>query len=346
MLSEGYDLLRGLDGTGFDIPMAHGDVKKPGKNPGYRVDLDDDGCPQIVEEMDGESMGRLWYHREGNQNAFPVVKIQHALLSVSIDDPLRERFDTLKKTEQTQRIKLLREAIDTRGFQLTEHDQQAWERLRNKALDWLDIFVDIDEHYLALPCTLRRFVESMRSPTDLLRRLCQLIVQRLEQGRLQDVVLAEKLLLGVPDKESPGKPAKAKVPVVFNVAELNYPVPVTHPKMGSYVIRRLLASDKRDPDGICALEGVPQPLKKKRFPEPQLGALGETKLFSKNKDTPCEFRYLKHPSDWKDAAKSFPVGQRLADEIAAGLHAITVADLKGKTLAHGCKRQMGRKRSK
>jgi hypothetical protein len=57
--------------------------------------------------------------------------------------------------------------------------------------------------------------------------------------------------------------------------------------MGSYVIRRLRDSEIRHPDGICALEGVPQPLKKKRFPEPQLGALGETKLFSKNKDTPC-----------------------------------------------------------
>jgi hypothetical protein len=287
MLSEGYDLLRSIDEAGIDIPVVHGDVKKPGKNPGYRVDLDDDGFPQIVEEMDGESMGRLWYHREGKQNAFPVVKIQHALLSVPIDDPLRERFDALKKTQQTQRLKLIREAIDEREFQLTEHDEQSWDRLRNKALDWLDIFVEIDEHYLALSCMLRRFVEAMATPADLLCRLCQLIVQRLEQGRLQDVVLAEKLLLGVPDKKSPGKPAKAEVPVVFNVPELNYPVPVTHPKMGSYVIRRLRDSEIRHPDGICALEGVPQPLKKKRFPEPQLGALGETKLFSKNKDTPC-----------------------------------------------------------
>ena len=111
MLSEGYDLRRNLDDTGYDIPTHHRDVKKPGKNPGYRVGLAADGHPQMVEEVDRESMGRLWYHMEGKMNAFPVVRIQHALLSVPTDDPLRKGFGALKKTEQTQRLKLLREAI-------------------------------------------------------------------------------------------------------------------------------------------------------------------------------------------------------------------------------------------
>lgn len=331
MLSEGYDLLRNLDETGFDIPMDHRDVKKPGKNPGYRVGLGDDGLPQIVEEVDRESMGRLWYHREGKQNAFPVVRIQHALLSVPIDDPLRKRLDALKRTEQTQRLKLLREAIDKRELQLSKHDEQTWERLREKARGWLDIFSETDERHVALVLMLRRFVETVASPTDLLRRVCQLIVQRLEQGRLQDVALAEKLLVGMPDKKRPEKPAKAEVPVVLDVVEPDYPVSVADSKMGSYVSRRLRANEKTDPDGICALQGVPRPLLKRRFPEPSLGSLGETKLFSKNKDTPCEFRYLKKPEDWEDASKSFPVDQRLAEDIAAGLSTLTVPDLKGKT---------------
>jgi hypothetical protein len=219
MLSEAYDLRRSLDEIGFDILANHPDVKRPGKNPGYRVRLRDNGPLQIVEEVDRESMGRLWYHREGKANAFPVVKIQHALLSVPIDDPLREEFDALKKTEQTQRRKLLRETIDNREFQLPAHDKQTWNRLRNKGLDWLDIFAEADEQYLALPCMLRYFVASMASPADFLRHLCQLIVQRLERGSLQDVALAEKLLIGIPDKKRPDQPAKAEVPVVFDVEE-------------------------------------------------------------------------------------------------------------------------------
>ena len=79
MLSEAYDLRRSLDDAGFDVPANHPDVKRPGKNPGYRVRLRDNGLMQIVEEVDRESMGRLWYHREGKANAFPVVKIQRAL---------------------------------------------------------------------------------------------------------------------------------------------------------------------------------------------------------------------------------------------------------------------------
>ena len=331
MLSEAYDLRRNLDATGFDIPADHPDVKKPGKNPGYRIGLGGDGLPQIVEEVDRESMGRLWYHREGKHNAFPVVKIQHALLSVPIDDPLRKRFDALRRNEQTQRLKLLREAINNRRFQLPDHDVQTWDRLRSKARDWLSIFAETDEHYLALSLMLRRFVEPGASPADSLRRLCQLIVQRLEQGHLQDVALAEKLLVGIPDARRPEKPAKAEVPVVLDVSEPDYPVRVSDPKMGSYVSRRLRASEKRDPDGICALQGMMQPLLKRRFPEPNLGALGETKLFSKNKDTPCEFRYLKNPADWEDASKSFPVSQWIAADIADGLRALTVPSLKGKS---------------
>jgi hypothetical protein len=327
MLSEAYDLRRSLDETSFDVPANHPDVKRPGKNPGYRVRLRDNEHLQTVEEVDRESMGRLWYHREGKANAFPVVKIQHALLAVSIDDPLRKKFDALKKTEQNQRRKLLREAIDNREFQLPAHDEQTWKRLRNKGLDWLDIFAETDEQYLALPCMLRRFVASMASPADFLRHLCQLIVQRLEQGILQDTLLVERLLIG----KIPDQPAKADIPVVFDIEESHYPVSLADSKMRSYVSRRLRDIDKREPDGICALLGVPQPLLKRRFPEPNLGALGETKLFSKYDATPCEFRYLKNQSDWGDASKSFPVGQWVAADIADGLSALTARDLRGKT---------------
>lgn len=331
MLSEGYELLRSLGDTGFDILITHPDIKKPGKKPGYRLGLGGDGFLQLVEEIDRDTMGSLWYHREGNQNAFPVVKIQHALLSVPIDDPLRKQFDELKKTDQTLRIKLLREVIDNRPFQLPKHDEQTWDRLQAKASDWLDTFAETVERYLALPHMLKRFLTPGVSTADLLYRLCHLVVERLEQGRLQDVKLAEKLLLGVPDKKSPGIPAKAEVPVVFDIAEHNYAVPVADHRMGVYVSRLLCANEKRAPDGICALQGKLQPLLKKRFPEPSLGALGESKLFSKYKATPCEFRYLKNSADREDVSKSFPISQQLAADIADGLKTLTAPALKGKT---------------
>lgn len=331
MLNESYDLRRSLDEIGFDIPMHHPDVKKPGKNPGYLVGLGINGLPQIVEEVDRESMGKLWYHREGKANAFPVVKIQHALLSLPIDDPLRKQFEALKRTEQTQRLKLLREAINNRDFQLTEHDEKTWDRLRNKARNWLDIFTEIDKDYLALHHMLRRFVEPMVGTLDLLHQLCNLIIKRLEQSKMQDVMLAERLFIGMPDRRNPKKPAKAEVPLVLDVAEHDYPVPVADAKMGYYVGCHLRNIEKKDPDGICAFEGIPHLLLKKRFPEPNLGPLGETKLFSKYQATPCEFRYLKNSSDWGDVSKSFPIGKWIAADIADGLSALTHPARKGKT---------------
>lgn len=332
MLSEAYDLRRSLDEIRFDIPTNHPDVKKPGKNPGYRVGLGDDGYPCTVDEIDRNTMSSLWTHREGKHTSFPVIRLQNALLNVRqtlkrADFRSRQRK---KRAAQPQRmIKLLRRCVDT--FPLNAPNTDLWRRLREKAKGFQNIFNEETDRHAALHVMLRRFVEPEILPEDWLRHLAELIVQRLEQGTLQDPMLAEKLLVGIPDKKSPEKPAKASVPLILDVAEVDYPIPVADPRMGSYVSSRLRTNDPRDSDGICALQGEPHRLLKRRFPEPNLGPLGETKLFSKNKDTPCEFRYIKTAEDRKDASKSFPVSQRIAADVADGLTAITSRDMKGKT---------------
>ena len=65
MLNEGFQLRRNLDQNAFQVPMTHPDVKKPGRNAGYRVRLDQDGRPSFVEELTAETMASLWCHREG-----------------------------------------------------------------------------------------------------------------------------------------------------------------------------------------------------------------------------------------------------------------------------------------
>lgn len=334
MLSEGYQILRNLENIDFDIPISHPDVKKPGKNPGYRVGLDTSGLPQTVEEIDRESMGKLWYHRKGNHNAFPIIRIQHALLSVPEDDPFREQFGKLKKSDRSQRITLLRKVLESRPFLLSELNEKAWNRLRIKADKWLNIFAQVDKRYLALYHMLLRFTLDVPI-SDFLYRICYLLVQQLERGQLQDVSLVEKVLIGSP--ESKGT-AKAGVPIVLDVMEPDYYMPVADPRMGAYVSDRLRAIDNQKPDGICAFQGKLRPLLKKRFPEPNLGTLGETKLFSKYKATPCEFRYIKKPVEWDDVSNSFPICQQLAANIADSLKSLTRPSLEGKTwrmLANG-----------
>ena len=331
MLNEGYDVLNSLKESGYDIPIEHPDIKQPGKNPGYRIGLDSNGIPSLVEELDGESMGRLWYHREGKLNAFPVIKIQHALLNICLADPLRKRLNDTKRSEQAKRISLLREAIENRDFQLPLNDDQTWQRMKIKAIQWLEIFSQADQQHLALPTMLNRFADPKIAPKDLLFSLCQLVIRRLERKELQDVALAEKLLVGIPDRDRPNDPAKAEVPIVLDVDDINSVCPVASAEMGIYVGKLLRISEKSDSDGVCALLGVPGQLLHRRFPEPNIGSLGESKLFSKNNDTPCEFRYIKEPEDWKNAAKSFPVDKWLATDIGSGLKVLTQGSLKGKT---------------
>ncbi len=330
MLNEAYDLRRNLDEIGFDIPVNHPDVKTPGKNQGYILKLGRNGLLHTIDEIDKESMGELWCHRDAKQNAFPVVKIQNPLLSIPINDQIRNQLSILKKSDQTKRIDIIFDAMTTHKFIISDKDKRAWNRLRDKALSWLDLFLEIDDNYLALPCMLRRFVESVSSPLAFISSLGNLIAKRIRQGQLQDIKLAEKTLIGVPEKKRPDK-LRCEIPIALDIAETNYPISVGDPRMKSFVSRFFLSNEISAPDGICALEGTHRPLVKKRFPEPNIGALGETKLFSKNKATPCEFRYIKNPKDREDASKSFPISKSLAADISDGLNALTAITLKGKT---------------
>lgn len=330
MISEGYALLKSLENVKYELQVNHPDVKRPGKKPGYRVGLGNDGLPQLAEEIDKDTMGSLWYHRDGKHNAFPVIKIQNALLPISAGNPLRQMFND-KKTSPGSRIKLLKEAFSVSPIKLTEYDRNKWNRLKSKASVWVGIFADIDEQYAALLLMLQRFLNKNVSAECFLNDMCGLIIRRLEQGKLEDVAMAGKLLFGILDKRNPEAPARADIPIALDIVEPGYPVKVASPKMGLYVSRHIPDSDTRGFDGICALQGKVKPLLKKRFPEPNLAELGETKLFSKYKATPCEFRYLKSISDWEDVSRSFPIGQQIATDIANSFSTLTATNLKGKT---------------
>jgi len=332
MLSEGYKLRRELDAANFDVPATHPKVLSPGKSPGYRVGLAENGLPTTVEELNGEEMASLWYHIKGKQNAFPVVKVQHALLAVPKDDSLRKRLDDVKKGKETQRISLLREAIDSRAAQLPPNDEQTWKRLREKARAFLKVFPEEAGQFGAFAIMLRRFTEPAPPIRDWLSRLAKLIMQRLVQGQLQDSKLTEMLLIG--KLKSEDEYAEARVPLALDVAEADVSVRVGNQRMRAYVSTRLVnverKKDKR-PKERCAMTGKDRVLLQGAFPEVQLPELGNTKLFSKYDATPCEFRYVKKPKEWKDRRKSFSIGEDIAADIADAFRALTTPDLQGKT---------------
>jgi len=332
MLAEAYELRQSLDDIDFDVLAIHPKVLSPGKSPGYRVGLGEDGMPFVIEELDAEEMASLWKHVEGKQNAFPVVKVQHALLASSSDSDLRQRLQVLKKDQGTARVSLLREAVDHWARSLPFKDEQTWSRLGKKAQTWRSIFEQVPDRFKALSDMLNRFTIMVKRQRPWFQELAILVVEGLEQGHLTDAKLAESLLIGKPPES--GEPAKAGVPLAFDVAEPDVATRIGDSGMRDYVSKVLLEADRQDVPGLkatCAMSGRQKILLQGAFPEVQLPGLGNTKLFSKYDATPCEFRYLKRPQDWNDRRKSFPIGEDVAAQIADGLRALTSPELQGKT---------------
>ena len=322
MLSEAYGLCQSLEQNSCELPQSHPDVKEPGKYPGYRVALGGDGLPTEIEEVDADSMAALWTIREGKHNSFPVVNIQHPLLDFSADASLRKRLADLKKHQQTERIALLREALASRPVILSENDAGMWRRLRDKARDLLPLFSGQDQQFGALPALIRRFIDYSGEPREFLGSLAHRLMERLEAARLQDGVLAEKLLLG---KYAKGASlAKAEVRIVLDAAG-EFATPVASARMKNHVCRSLASKARSSGQGRCALSGQEQPLVSERSPEPKLPLLGETKFFSMNQDTPCQRCYA------LTGLAAFPLGELTAERLEKAIKFITDKSHEGKT---------------
>lgn len=326
MLNEGFQLRRNLDQNAFQVPMTHPDVKKPGRNAGYRVRLDQDGRPSFVEELTAETMASLWCHREGKQNAFPVIRVQRALFDIPVEDPLRGNLDNLGKNNDSERIHILAASLTEKNILLHKSAKDMWNRMRKKARDWQKLFPEEQGEFASLGIMLRRFGDTVLSPAQQLACLAGLVIDRLQDGQLRNVQLAQKLLVRAIKKNF--EEIRAEIPLAFDIDRMDCQIPLFDPRMESHVSGRLseaTPTTKNGLVGMCAITGVECTLLPGRFPEPNLGHLGETKLFSRNKATRCESRY------GMTGARSFPVGDRVASDIADGLKAITTVNLRGRT---------------
>jgi hypothetical protein len=324
MLNETFMLRQALRTCDFELPDV---LEQPGRAPGYRVILNARGLPEDVVELSAGEMASLWTIREGKQNSFPVAKLQQAIVAIPADAPLRTEIESLTKSQNVRRIELLQTAVTDYPLALSKVTEDVFHRLREKATELLSIVGGSDAKFAALPEMFRRFGESDRTTSDLLNKLANLIVEKLKTSRLSNSTLAQQLLIGKINKKEPNKPARAEVPIVFDVSDTEYPLTVIDPQMQAHV-SRCLDGRRIDPNaltGVCALTGVEQILETERFPAPNLPVLGEAYLVSMNADVPCQQRYgLTGPH-------VVPVGRQTTRELEKSLKFITSADLNGKT---------------
>lgn len=329
MLNEGYDLYRSLERCGISLAHRHPDVQKPGKKDGLIVGLNARGSVARIEFRDGEGVAGLWTIGEGNQNRFPVIKLQHPLWDVSLDDSVRTDLDELKNAELKKRQFLIRQSNE---LNITSSESNWWKRLRERVSELRPFFQTTNKKYIALYELMGRFVEA----GDISGFLQGLLKQVKDHHDEIPYPLLETILIGNKwDKKK--QEFRAEVPLVMDLSDWeNYSTRIAGQTIEPFVNECLFRMQSGSVESGSVTESIQEgresalsgqivPLENKKFPNPRLPIIGITYLFAVNDQTPCQTRYRKTSTD------IFPAGRKEANAIQDSLCWITAEDRFEKT---------------
>jgi hypothetical protein len=299
---------RGARHAGVDMPQRHPELKETRQIPTLLVLLNEVGHVASVRPV--PPAVKPWTLRDGQHNSFPFVQPKHALLSIPEGD---ERVRTSKDGRNTgRREAILSLATDVR---LDETRFADWpgegliERVRERA----DGLVPLETtEAAAVPATMRRFVRACDpgaggDPRRLLREVIEKLANELRQSGATEVIDVSAALL-----------VAGGGAFMFD-AEGSW-----RSILDSQVVSRVsiqmrqhesIAAGART--GICGLTGESANLIGSTFPQPNLPLLGQTYLFSRNKDAPANDRYGRFSAD------SMPASQDIVIRLAAAAEALT-----------------------
>src|SRR5208283_2995413 len=114
------------------------------------------------------------------------------------------------------------------------------------------------------------------------------------------------------------------IALAIDVAESDFDRDAGDPRQTEYVSAALSAASD-DAEGQCALTGKLARLHSGNFPQPNLPGLGQTYVFSRNKDIPSLSRY------GRTADASFPIDSGLVRRLAGAVATLTNKDAEGRT---------------
>lgn len=322
MLNEGYVLYKSLERCGIRLINRHPDVKEPGKRDGLIVGLNKRGEVMRLEYRRAEEIAKLWTTREGMQNSFPILKLQRPLWKISRNDPIRQS----KKDEKEKRRLLSKQR---HRMNITGIERKWWERLRERVTALRPFFKSQGDEYTSLYELMSRFllIKKVDYFTEGVLKMLVKFNQDIDYSLYETILIGNKW----DDKKNE---YRAEAPLVLDLSDWEkYPVRVASPKMEPFVneclfkmqgsqIQNNQANAGRSPS---ALSGNRIQLEDNKFPNPKLPIIGNTYLFSVNKDTPCQTRYGKTSTD------IIPVGRKETEMLQDSLNWITEGDRKGKT---------------
>lgn len=296
MVNELYKIAASLRSVGISTPQQHPDVKHPRKEAGVVIKIDSEGTPVELCYLDKENFCLLWTLRKGNHNSWPATKLSRPLYVV--DPDVIEELN--KKPQEISTF----EGVLQEKFHPLEVTKWTREQLRQ-----------VEEP--ALQALLDRF-PTKETSYGFYEKLATLFLK--EDSILDEIRV--QALVGCLEK----KKVVSGLPVYFDVAE-NVKTPVASPEMENAVVAAMLSfSGNEKSKEICALTGKSVAIETDKYPAPTL-PVGNTYLFSCNKNTACNVRYGAKGVD------RYRIGRDVARELQNAITYLTAASRKSKTWA-------------
>jgi hypothetical protein len=356
MLNETWRLLRALERSEIKRSNKHRRIQIPGRSSAcVRVCLAKDGKVGTVHDI-STAEWPTWTVMEGNQNSFPVIRIQEPLYHLSRDHKLWSEMGydingRRRLPANQDRIVALEAVLRNVDPQpLSKKTQTLWHRLRDQKSKELASCVESDPQLRSIASLVMRFSQLPESPEKVLKQVADIAIARLRQDRLHDIDFVEKLTVGKGPPDSRGKFPAMTVQLAFDIED----VEDYGPRVYSNTIRdRLIEKLPQDPSWkqaprqstqlkqheIDAFTGKPDVLEKSNFPKVELpvpsansnnGRIGRKRfpLVSMFSAARCNTRY------GMTDANVFPLAKARATQLKEALEEITADNRREKTWQH------------
>jgi hypothetical protein len=317
MLNDLFSVERGMAAHGIGLVGRHPDIKDMAKGGALRVRLAADGDIVVVEIVEEGGRGALWTLRDGQHNGFPGLKTAAGLLA--LEKLTREAHDRAwdsDKKPTSRRSELLRllssYSIDAKqlvDWPNTGHRKRIKERL--EALRSLAKNMDT----ASVPAAFERFLLALERSPSFLEQLAHMLADRIRNSGDEWLEPARRALTG---------PAALAID-----GDTDFPWNAGDPRQIEAVSLALSAVNADEPESkaatLCALSGKAAKLHTRNFPQPNLPGLGQTYIFSRNRDIPSLTRYR------RTADASFSVDADLLRRMSGAITRLTREEAKDRT---------------
>jgi hypothetical protein len=319
MLNDLLAIERGLTANGVDLVGMHPDIKDVAKGSALRVRLADSGRVSSVEIIAEAGNGAVWTLRDGQHNGFPGLKTAAGLLA--LDASAREDHDRIwnsSKAAPDRRTELLRllsgypmSAEQTKNWPSSGHRRRIGERL-----EALRMLVD-DPLSASVPAVFERFLAALDASPSFLEQLTTALGERVRDSGDDWIDPVRTALI-------------APIVLAIDVKDMEFQRDARDARQIAALSRALsnppsTGSEQLKGEAVCALTGKAAKLHAGNFPQPNLPGLGQTYIYSRNRDIPSLTRY------GRTADASFHVDADLVRRLAGAVTALTREDRKGKT---------------